>query len=519
MTIEDRERAGEILRLRDAGRSLASTSVHSQWRGAKFLSPFITMLAAVATACGAAENLRADAEAALRRGVDFFRTQVAVEGTYLWQYSADLSQREGEGAATATQGWVQPPGTPAVGLALLAAWRATSNTTCLDAVRATAHGLARGQLRSGGWTYSIDFSAEGRRKAAYRDAGGTKGRNFTTLDDDTTQCALRFLAQADEALGFRDAKIRECVEFALAALLAAQYPNGAWPQGFDRAPEPEKFPVRKAVVPESWPRVWPGSQNYWLRYTLNDNALATTVETLFELASLYEAKEAGADFNRLAARGRVAAAKAGDFLLLAQLPEPQPAWAQQYDFDMHPAWARKFEPPAVTGGESQQVLRTLMLLARETGGRKYLAPVPSALAYLRRSRLPDGKLARFYELGSNRPLYFTKGYTLTHDDGDMPTHYAFKVPDRTDAIARDFERLRDLPDAELRTRKTVAAPKATPELTAAVKSIIAAQDARGRWVEDGQLRGAGERGGKVIRCETFNRNVETLSRYLVATRP
>ncbi len=39
----------------------------------------------------------------------------------------------------------------------------------------------------------------------------------------------------------------------------------------------------------------------------------------------------------------------GDFLLLAQMPEPQPAWAQQYHYDMQPAWARKFEPPRSRG--------------------------------------------------------------------------------------------------------------------------------------------------------------------------
>src|SRR3954470_19083766 len=81
-----------------------------------------------------------------------------------------------------------------------------------------------------------------------------------------------------------------------------------------------------------------------------------------------------------------------------------PAWAQQYDADMHPAWARRFEPPAVTGGESHGAMRILLRVYRETGDARYLEPIPRALAYLRRSRLPDGRLARFYELETNRPL-------------------------------------------------------------------------------------------------------------------
>ena len=46
--------------------------------------------------------------------------------------------------------------------------------------------------------------------------------------------------------------------------------------------------------------------------------------------------------------------------------------AQQYDREMHPVWDRKFEPPAITGLESQDALETLLLLARKTGDRKYL---------------------------------------------------------------------------------------------------------------------------------------------------
>ena len=481
----------------------------------------ILLLCSLATACGvhgAEGGLRLEAEAALRRGVEFFRTKVAVEGTYLWLYSEDLSKREGEGLANATQGWVQPPGTPAVGLAFLAAWRATSNVYYLEAARETARGLARGQLRSGGWTYSIDFSPEGRRKAAYRDGGGTGARDFTTLDDDTTQCALRFLMQTDQALHFRDAQFRECIEYSLTALLKAQYPNGSWPQGFDRPPDPDKFPVKKASLPDAWPRVWPGSSNYWLRYTLNDNSLATTLDTLFEAERIYRETTAGTNFNALAAQCRKAAEKAGGFLLLAQMPEPQPAWAQQYDFDMHPAWARKFEPPAVSGGESQGILRALLMLARETGDRKYLAPIPAALDYLRRSRLPDGRLARFYELRSNKPLYFTKDYALTYDDGDMPTHYGFKVADKTGAIAAEYERTKAL-SPEALTRPSPTRPTVTAGLTNEVRAILAAQDSRGRWVEEGSLRGSQEGGTKVIRSATFVRNVEALSRYLAATRP
>ncbi len=472
------------------------------------------------TAAAPAEDsaLRDQAADALRRAVAFFRQEVAVHGTYLWQYSEDLTKREGEGVASATRGWVQPPGTPSVGMAFLTAHNATGDPTYLEAARETAYGLIHGQLRSGGWTYFVEFDPRERSKLALRSGGKPTGRNVTTLDDDTTQAALRFLMRTDRALEFKDAAIHESVVYGLTRLLDAQYPNGAWPQGFDRPPEPEKYPVKKAAFPESWSRTHPGGQ-YWQCYTFNDNALATTLDTLFEAARIYGHTAPGNDFVDLATRCSAAAEKGGDFILLAQLPEPQPAWAQQYDANMNPVWARKFEPPTVTGGESQGLLKTLLKLYRETGERRFLEPVPRALDYLRRSRLPDGRLARFYELRTNKPLYFTLDYQLTYDDSDLPTHYAFKVSDGTAAIAREYEQLKGMSADQLAASREEPLAKASPALAAEVKRVIAALDARGRWVEGGGLRyhRPPDPQAKVIRCETFIRNTEILSRYLAAT--
>jgi PelA/Pel-15E family pectate lyase len=465
-------------------------------------------------------DLRAAAAGALRRGVEFFQSEVAVEGTYLWRYSEDLTRREGEGIATAAQGWVQPPGTPAVGLAVLAAWEATTNAWFLDVARETAYGLIRGQLRSGGWAHSIDLNPEQRRRIAYRWDGGALGRNVTTLDDDSTQCAVRFLMRADRALGFRDRRIHEAVEYALNALLAAQYPNGAWPQGFDQPPDAALFPVKRAKFPEQWSRTWPGPQEYRKFYTFNDNSLATLVNTLLLAAEIYGTGMQ--DDEQLGRRCRAAAERAGEFILLAQLPEPQPGWAQQYDFEMQPAWARRFEPPAVTGGEARSALRTLLVLFGATGREAFLEPVPRALGYYRRSRLPDGRLARFYELESNRPLYFTREYVLTHDDRDVPTHYSFKVADWTDAIEREYEGLRVSTATGPRARRAAQNRSMAPSVLAEeVRAIIDAQDADGRWVQGGGLRyhQPGDPSGRVISTATFNDNIETLSRYLIATAP
>lgn len=449
---------------------------------------------------------RKEAEVALKKAVAFFRENVSAEGGYLWRYSADLKGREGERTAGKNTVWVQPPGTPTVGDAFLTAYQLTGDAAYLDAARETASALVKGQLKSGGWDYRIDFDPAARRRSAYRVDGKNAGkRNTSTLDDDTTQSAIRFLMRVDDALKFQDEPIHECTEFALRSLLKAQDPNGTWPQRFSTFPNPEDFPVKRANYPESWPREFP-KKDYRDYYTFNDNSIADAIETLFLAAEIYRDE-----------RYRKAAEKAGDFILLAQMPDPQPAWAQQYNRDMQPAWARKFEPPAVTGGESQGVMQTLLRLYRRTGKKKYLEPIPRALAYLKKSQLPDGRLARFYEMKTNRPLYFVKDtYELTYRDDDLPTHYGFQVGSKLDRIERDYERLRKSGPPKPARANSARAPRMTRGLRASAAQVVAALDERGAWTEAGRLR-EGE-AGSIISCRTFVQNVETLSRFIAAAR-
>jgi hypothetical protein len=237
--------------------------------------------------------------------------------------------------------------------------------------------------------------------------------------------------------------------------------------------------------------------------------MADVIDVMFLAAEIYDEE-----------RYRQSAEKAGGFILLAQMPPPQPAWAQQYNIEMQPAWARKFEPPAVTGGESQGVMQILLRLYRETGDKKYLEPIPRAVEYLQRSRLPDGNLARFYELKTNRPLYFTKDYKLTYSDADMPTHYAFKTSDRTERIVREYGQVRGLAESGLKPVRRRRRPRLTRDLETRARAVIAALDDRGAWLESGRLnRKDAEIGaGKIISTRTFIDNVGILSQYLAAAK-
>ncbi|WP_406693829.1 pectate lyase [Singulisphaera sp. Ch08] len=456
--------------------------------------------------------LRERIAGALRRATDGFRKEVATEGGYLWRYTADLSFREGERPATATMVWVQPPGTPSVGLAYLRAFEATGDPFYRDAAREVAMALVKGQLRSGGWDYLIEFDPKLRARYAYRVDPGPGGKqNVSTLDDNTTQEALRFLMRVDRVLEFQDQAIHEAVEYALGRLIGIQYPNGAWPQRFTDPLDPAKFPVKKASYPDSWSRTYPG-KDYKAFYTLNDNAISDTIDVLLEASRVYHDPKYEAS-----------AKKGGDFFLLAQMPEPQPAWAQQYDADMHPAWARKFEPPSITGLESQSAIRTLLEIYRETGDAKYLEPIPRALAYLRKSRLPEGRMARFYELKTNTPLYFTKDYQLTESDADMPTHYGFKVGNGLDNIGKLYEQLRTRGPEKQTAEPTNsgARSRSNKPNSEQAEAVANALDSRGLWLTEGRLKTQPPENPsrRQIDTGTFLKNVQILCRYLESSRP
>ncbi len=415
----------------------------------------ITALAGLCRATSAANGpSKAEIRAAMQRAATYFRTHVATHGGYVYYYSPDFSRRVGEGEATVSQIWVQRPGTPAVGLACLRAWEVTQDRFYLDMAREAAEALVYGQLESGGWTNSIDFDPKGKGVAQYRGGRG-RGRNFSTLDDGISQHALRLLMHTDQALKFQHAAIHEAAEFARKALLDAQFPSGGFPQVWSGKV------AAHAAVQASFPdydwRTENRIKNYWDLPTLNDDLASNVAETLQDAWEIYQDE-----------RCRAALIKFGDFLLLAQLPEPQPAWAQQYDTQMRPVWARKFEPPAIASRESLDVMRTLLRIHRLTGDDKYLEPIPRALSYLRRSRLPDGRLSRYYELQTNRPLYMTRNYTLTNDDSDLPTHYGWKVEATMDRV-----------EAEL---KSGSPAKTSPVPPAQVREILTSQDRQGRWL-------------------------------------
>lgn len=428
----------------------------------------------------------AEVTQAMKKATAFYTEKLAQHGGYASSWEKDLSMAYVEGKKSPTAISIQPPGTSTVGFALVRAYQGTGDEQFLKAARAAAQALIECQLASGGWPADYDFdSAKGkkfhlRQQALAGDVEPGKRNALSTLDDNKTQSALLFLLELAHLPESKDDRpLQDCLKFGLDSLLGAQYPNGAWPQQFSGPADPAT-PVVKARYPEDWPRTFP-KENYVSFYTLNDGNMQKIVQLLLRAHELTGE-----------ARFLESAKRAGDFFILAQMPEPQPAWAQQYNHQMEPVWARKFEPPCVTGGESMSTMQTLFLLFLETGEEKYLKPLPAALAWYERSALPDGQYARFYELKTNKPLYFVKDtYELVYDDSNLPTHYGFKL----DSVKRDLDQMKkalERPRGDFLAKRN--APDSEKTWTSKAKGAadktqqaLKAQQAEGYWLKGDKI--------------------------------
>ncbi|OYT92961.1 MAG: pectate lyase [Burkholderiales bacterium PBB3] len=233
-----------------------------------------------------------------------------------------------------------------------------------------------------------------------------------TIDNDATITEIFFLSKVVAALPPPEAeKYRASTLRGLEYLLAAQFPNGGWPQ------------------------VWPLQGGYHDAFTVNDNAIV-------EVAQLLEAVAAGQqDFAfvppslRERAQAAEKAALAG--LLQAQVTVAgrKTLWAQQHDaLTLAPTSARNYEPVALCSSESAAVL--IYLMAHTNPSPAVIEAVEGGIATLRALAISgktwrkdnelDGRRlyaapgaaplwARFYDANTQQPVFGDRDKTL-HDD-------------------------------------------------------------------------------------------------------
>ncbi|MFC1607178.1 pectate lyase, partial [Candidatus Latescibacterota bacterium] len=423
----------------------------------------------------------------MRKATGFMADDVSYRGGYLWKYAADLSRGWGEAPARPTQIECHQFGTPYMGELFLEAWQVTGDPYYLENTKKAANALIWGQHPSGGWHYFIDFDMTGVRQW-YKDVaskfkwGMQEYRHFygnCSFDDDATQAPTRFLLKLYMAT--LDPAYRAPLIKALDFFLESQYPNGGWPQ---------RYPLRYEHVQDGHP-------DYTSHYTFNDNVMISNIRVLY---SAWEqlGNEAYLD----------AAIKGMDFYIISQGSEDQAGWSDQHGMDLKPAWGRTHEPKAYMTAMTLKNIRELQSFYLMTGDRRYLAPIPKAIAWFENSALEvddDGrhKVAAYYEVGTNKPFYMHNsemvdehGYGI-HIFDDDPTDKLYEYEKNfwnprkfvwvdIPALKKGYEAISALTPREAQARyqaprlRKRPAPDVDP---AEVQSLISSMDKRGAWVE------------------------------------
>jgi len=420
------------------------------------------------------EALADQARRSLAKATEFLGS-ISTNGGYVGIYSTDLKLRFGESKYEKTRAneiWVQPPGTPSVGKAFLRAYKATDDKQYLTAARKVARALAWGQREIGGWDHRVKVD---HLKPDSVQPERAKGR--CTFDDNISQEAISFLMEIDQILD--EAWLTESVELGLQFMLKSQFANGAWPQW---------YPLRGG---------------YHNNYTFNDNSINDCIRVMIEAHKHY-GKQKHLDSAR----------RGGDFMILSQCKPPQAGWAQQYDQELKPSWARSFEPAGICSAATGRNIRTLVGLYLYTKDNKYLKPILPAIDWLKRSQIKPNLWGRLYEVGSNKPIYGDRrdGNKVHYDYNEISeferTHYSWQSSYGIPGIIVYYERIKQLgPETYIAQRDkslTIKECQARAHsLADRIKTVIASQDPNGRW----------KRGNEIYIAD-FVSNLNNLCAYL-----
>jgi PelA/Pel-15E family pectate lyase len=255
------------------------------------------------------------------------------------------------------------------------------------------------QTPAGGWSKNVD------RNGPVRQRGEPFGHDdgyMGTLDNDATITELRFLARVISAAPASETKAyRASFERGVRWLLAAQYPNGGWPQ------------------------IWPLEGEYHDAVTFNDNAF------VFAMSLLEDVAAGRGDYAFVAPKLRREAAAAWrkglDCLLRSQVRVNGRllGWPQQVEaLTLQPTGGRRFEPRSLASAESAGILNYLMSLKSPSaevvrsvhGGAQWLASVAiQDKRWTERHptvgrRLVDAPGAgplwsRYYDIETGRPIF------------------------------------------------------------------------------------------------------------------
>ena len=404
------------------------------------MKKIVFLLCALASSTALATDT-SEIKTALARAVDYFYS-TNVHGGYVYFVTPDLSERWGESPTDEHTIEVQPPGTPAVGQSFLRVYELTQNETALQAARDAGFAVSRGQNDLCGWEHTIHVNRP-------------KG-NRVSFDDNQSQSAIRFLMDLDQVM--EDDSLTSAINNALDMMLKTQLDNGGWPH---------RYPL---------------NYDYHDFATFNDGGINDCLNVMLDAYSYYKKDEY-----------RISIRRAGWFLIISQLPPPQPGWAQQYNQYLQPAWARAFEPPSVCPLVTVRNISTLVDLYLYTGDGRYLEPIPDALTWLDDTQLPNGKWPRFVEIGTGEALYYDRGRIRVNSPEELHIErssgygYESDLSDALSSARKRFNKVREIGDEKFLAEKNRSLSKEEIQarldaLQPQVKAVVKQLDKKGRWI-------------------------------------
>jgi PelA/Pel-15E family pectate lyase len=288
------------------------------------------------------------------------------------------------------------------------------------------------QKTNGGWAKNYDMAAiltDEQRDTVFR----AKNETTTCFDNGTTHSQVSYLAKAFLITGVQ--KYKEACLRGIDFMLSAQYPNGGWPQ------------------------YYPDTSGYRKYITFNDGAMVGVMNVLQNVINR-RPEYSFVDSSRYV-KVKAAFDKGIECILKCQIRqngEPT-AWGQQHDnIDLHPQSARKFEPAALCGDESADIV--LLLMSLDHPSPEIIHAIQSAVKWLHDSRIFGIRVktidapkevfkyststidrvvvkdtnappiwARLYELGTNKPLFCNRDaipvYSLAEVERERRSGYTW----------------------------------------------------------------------------------------------
>ena len=291
--------------------------------------------------------------------------------------------------------------------------------------RRLADNLISFQTPSGGWSKRIDFQ-KGPRQPGQSYSVSDGWSYIATFDNNATTEQLEFLAAAYRAT--RDPRYQQALVRGLEYIFRAQFPNGCWPQ------------------------VYPLQGSYHDAATFNDDAIVRILQLLRDLR-----KQPDVLPEPVRARVEASFQKGIECIVASQVVANgrRTVWGAQHDpLTLQPVKARAYEHASLSGGESVDLMELLMGLS--SPDPRVVEAVHGAATWFRETAIqgfeyqPKGGLvakpgagplwARFYEIGTNRPIFSNRDGVILYDwnqlEDERKYGYSWFRPDAARALQK-----------------------------------------------------------------------------------